>query len=133
MPIASDRPKKAATDTGAGASVASNETPVSTAEKPDPAQRSDGNTPSTRENTDFHPAPMIDPQSANPADHANATGHDHPSQTEHAHRAYEKLRGESARRLDQAGRGKTGKSSPFDPRAMRQAPKTGGGMKNGKR
>lgn len=66
-------------------------------------------------------------------DHTEATGPDHPSQSEHAHRALEKLRGESAKRLEQAGRGKTGKSSPFDPRAMRQAPKPGGGMKNGKR
>ena len=91
MPTASQRP----TPSGkGGASSASNETPVSTAEQPNPPPGA--NTPATRspelaENeTDI--APTTRPK---PADKAN--GRDHPTESEHDH-AHQKLKGASTTR-----------------------------------
>lgn len=111
MPTASKRTKSSAKD-GGGAGNASNETPVSSAENPNPAKRADGNTASTRE-----PKKQPKPDAA-PADSA-------PSQSEHAKALWQKLHGESDKRAN-GGAPTTGKTKGgFDPKGanLRNQPK----------
>jgi hypothetical protein len=98
MPTASDRPKsnKANRALG-GSSTASNDTPVSTADRPDPLKH--GAAKARTKRADFNPPP-IDPKAA-PNDHSHATGHDHPSQSEHDHQRQKFPNGESAYRVEQ--------------------------------
>lgn len=89
--------KRPTSDGKGGATSASNETPVSTAEQPNPPPGA--NTRATRspelagneENIDTKPAPR-------PSEKAN--GRDHPIESEHDH-AHQKLKGASAERLQQ--------------------------------
>lgn len=91
MPTASQRP---ASDDKGGASSASNETPVSTAEQPSPppgANTRATRSPELAENQkDVGASPR-----PKPADKAN--GRDHPTESEHDH-AQQKLKGASAKR-----------------------------------
>lgn len=96
MSTASQRP----TSKGkSGASTSSNETPVSTAEQPNPPSD-----PNTRASRPPKPAPQTQATddttlgaavSPKPADKAN--GRDHPTESEHDH-AHQKLKGTSAER-----------------------------------
>lgn len=96
MPTASQRPTSAGKGGGA---TASNETPVSTAEQPDPPRGA--NTAAARP-----PRQAVDPKTANepptpdganPNPAGKANGRDHPIESEHDH-AHQKLNGASARR-----------------------------------
>jgi len=91
MPTASHRPKS--TGTG-GASTASNETPVSTAEQPNPPPG--GNTRASRP-----PRQATDQEAAagssGPEPRDKANGRDHPTESEHDHQ-HQKLKGTSAKR-----------------------------------
>lgn len=97
MPTASQRPALAGKG---GASTASNETPVSTKEQPNPS--SDPNTPASRPQNAAaeNPAGVVNPKSAGPKPADKANGHDHPSESEHDH-ARQKLKGTSAERTHQ--------------------------------
>jgi hypothetical protein len=108
MPTASDRPKSGkANRTLGGSATASNDTPVSTAEQPDPLKHRATKARAMR--PDFDPPP-IDTNPA-PNDHSHATGHDHPSQSEHDHKRQKFPGKEPAHRLQQdANRRK------FDPK-----------------
>lgn len=87
MPTASQRP----TPTNkAGASTASNETPVSTKEQPNPP--ADANTSASRPQNE---APDVPHVKSDPDGKAN--GRDHPTESEHDH-AHQKLNGTSATR-----------------------------------
>ena len=100
MPTASDRPKSKKASRPLGGSVtASNDTPVSTAEQPDPLKH--GATRARAQKPNFDPLP-IDTQPG-PNDHSHATGPDHPSQSEHDHKRQKFPNGETARRLEQGG------------------------------
>lgn len=89
MPTASQRP----TPTNkAGASTASNETPVSTKEQPNPP--ADANTSASRPQNEAPDVPHVK-ATPKPADKAN--GRDHPTESEHDH-AHQKLNGTSATR-----------------------------------
>lgn len=89
MPTASQRP---ALDRKSGASTASNETPVSTAERPNPPPGDNTRatrTPELARNQKTVGTP------AGPANKAN--GRDHPTESEHDHE-HQKLKGASAER-----------------------------------
>lgn len=90
MPTASQRPTP--TKKG-GASTASNETPVSTAEQPNPP--ADPNTRASRPPQTAAETTLGVTAPPKPADKAN--GRDHPTETEHDH-AHQKLKGTSAKR-----------------------------------
>lgn len=91
MPTASQRPKS--TGKG-GASTASNETPVSTAEKPNPPPGA--NTQASRP-----PRQATDEEAAASASKVDprdkAYGRDHPTESEHDHK-HQKLKGASTTR-----------------------------------
>jgi hypothetical protein len=149
MPIASNRDKAAKEKTAkagqpgkklGGSRSATNETPVSSKEKPAPAMSKTGNTKDTRPQPKASAkaapkpaAPAAKPgkaeaKSARPAnDHTEATGRDHPSQSEHAHRLYEKLHGVSEQRTKVPGAGVPGKKGGFDPHQFRGNQKGFGG------
>ncbi len=80
MPSASDRGKSGKTDKKLGGSkTASNETPVSSKENPDPANSKTGNTGSTRPAAQTQGAKGPSTKSgAKAGDHTEATGRDHP-------------------------------------------------------
>lgn len=94
MPTASQRPASASKG---GASTASNETPVSTKEQPNPP--SDPNTRAARPQNAAaeNPAKAVNPKQANPKPADKANGRDHPTESEHDH-AHQKLKGVSAER-----------------------------------
>lgn len=92
MPTASQRPTPGRKG---GASTASNETPVSTAEQPTPPPVA--NTRATRSPEHAGNERKIGKTAApKPADKAN--GRDHPTESEHDH-AHQKLKGVSAKRV----------------------------------
>lgn len=91
MPTASQRPTSGRKG---GAADASNETPVSTAEQPNPPPGA--NTRATRSPELAGNEKKIGKTAApNPADKAN--GRDHPTESEHDH-AHQKLKGVSTKR-----------------------------------
>ncbi len=91
MPTASQRP--APTGKG-GASSASNETPVSTAEQPSPPP--EPNTRASRSPELADNGRKIGSSPA-PSPTGKANGRDHPTESEHDH-AHQKLKGTSAKR-----------------------------------
>lgn len=131
MPSASDRGKSGKTDKKLGGSkTASNETPVSSKENPDPANPKTGNTSSTRPVAQTQGAKGPSTKSgAKAGDHTEATGRDHPSQSEHAKALYQKLHGTS----DQKNRGGppgANKKGGFDPKQVRGGKGNFGGGHN---
>ncbi|MEP7211162.1 MAG: hypothetical protein ABI740_10025 [Alphaproteobacteria bacterium] len=91
MPIASNRPHDAQEKKLGGSKTATNETPVSSADQPDPSHA----TTQPARRFDPFPTPAID---GDPAD-GKPTGHDHPDVSEHDH-SNEKLHGESERQIE---------------------------------
>ncbi len=92
MPTASQRPTPSRKD---GASTASNETPVSTAEQPTPPPGA--NTRATR-SPELASNGMKIGKTATPKPVDKANGRDHPTESEHDH-AHHKLKGASAKRV----------------------------------
>lgn len=82
------------------ASGASNETPVSTAERPSPPPGA--NTPTTR-SPDLADNQKTIGATASPKPSDKANGRDHPTESEHDH-AHQKLKGASAERQKPAPR-----------------------------
>lgn len=91
MPTASQRPTPGRKG---GASNASNETPVSTAEQPNPP--ADPNTRATRSPELAENEKKIG-KTAAPSPTGKANGRDHPTESEHDH-AHQKLNGASTKR-----------------------------------
>ena len=91
MPTASQRPSPSRKG---GGSTASNETPVSTAEQPDPPPGANTRASRPPKHTTGRKVPGQKPAS-DPAGKAN--GRDHPIESEHDH-AHQKLNGTSAKR-----------------------------------
>lgn len=96
MPTASQRP---ASSRKGGASTASNETPVSTKEQPNPS--AEPNTRATRPPGEATDDTVRSPEASSPAGKAN--GRDHPIESEHDHE-HQKLKGVSAERTRQTRR-----------------------------
>ena len=132
MPSASDRGKSGKTDKKLGGSkTASNETPVSSKENPNPAKSKTGNTSATRAVAQTQGAKGPSTKAgAKAGDHTEATGRDHPSQSEHAKALFEKLHGTSAQRVAGGPPGAKGKKGGFDPKQFSGGKGSVGGAHN---